>query len=229
MKYLKRLAVVLEVSSTVSDYRIFIMRKLISFCLLGAFATATHSQNPLENWSTLKVKGSLSENIELAIEGEHRYNHDEDYTRYFHTDFGIIYKLSDKFKVGGFLREIYELKSDVRVREVRPHVDLVYKATSNIKVRCRTEYQIKEFSDNKLRIRLRPTYSLKLNEKLTPYIQTEVFFVGTSLVRNRLNPGISISVHENMSIAPGFILESNFKNEVWSHINILWVAATVKF
>ena len=44
-----------------------------------------NSQSPFENWSTLNIKGEINPKWTLAVEGEQRYNHPNNYIRYFHT------------------------------------------------------------------------------------------------------------------------------------------------
>lgn len=185
------------------------------------------AQAPFENWSTLNIKGNLSPNLVIAIEGEERYNYPSNQVRYFHTDVGLIKKVSDKLCIGAFYRELYELKNDSRVMEVRPHLDIFYKINRNWKVRIRNEYQIKEISEDLFRFRVRPTWKRELNKAASAFVQTEGFFVGTTLVRNRFNPGIAIKLNK-IVVEPGYMLESNNKSE-WSHIHIFWINTKIKF
>ena len=196
---------------------------LINFLMEGL----TTAQSPFENWSTLNIKGKINPKWTLAIEGEQRFNHPTHSVRYFHTDLGVVYKVNDDLSIGGYYRELYELKGESRVRETRPHLDLFYKFHNRWKVRVRNEYQIKECDDNLFRFRLRPSYTYKINETFSPFIQTEGFFVGTKLVRNRFNPGLAIKLGK-MVIEPGYMLESNNKG-TWSHIHIFWLNTKIKF
>ena len=202
------------------------MKKLL---VLGMwlYMCSVNAQSPFENWSTLNIKGKLNSQWTLVIEGEQRYNHPDHQVRYFHTDVGLLYKVNDNLSIGGYYRELYELKDDIRVLEIRPHLDFFYKLQDRWKVRVRNEYQIKEFDDNLFRFRLRPTYTFKINETFSPFIQTEGFFVGTILVRNRFNPGIAIKIGK-MVIEPGYMLESNNKTQ-WTHIHLFWLNTKIKF
>ena len=202
------------------------MKKLLVLVMV-IFMSELNAQSPFENWNTLNIKGKINDQWTLAIEGEQRYNHPNQHVRYFHTDVGLVRKVNDKFSIGGYYRELYELKGEERVMEIRPHLDFFYKFHDRWKVRVRNEYQIKELEDNLFRLRLRPTYTYKINETFSPFIQTECFFVGTTLVRNRFNPGIAIKISK-MVIEPGYMLESNNKSE-WSHIHIFWINTKIKF
>ena len=202
------------------------MKKLLVLVMV-IFMSELNAQSPFENWNTLNIKGKINDQWTLAIEGEQRYNHPNQHVRYFHTDVGLVRKVNDKFSIGGYYRELYELKGEERVMEIRPHLDFFYKFHDRWKVRVRNEYQIKELEDNLFRLRLRPTYTYKINETFRPFIQTEGFFVGTTLVRNRFNPGIAIKISK-MVIEPGYMLESNNKSE-WSHIHIFWINTKIKF
>jgi len=202
------------------------MKKLLVLVMV-IFMSELNAQSPFENWNTLNIKGKINDQWTLAIEGEQRYNHPNQHVRYFHTDVGLVRKVNDKFSIGGYYRELYELKGEERVMEIRPHLDFFYKFHDRWKVRVRNEYQIKELEDNLFRLRLRPTYTYKINETFSPFIQTEGFFVGTTLVRNRFNPGIAIKISK-MVIEPGYMLESNNKSE-WSHIHIFWINTKIKF
>jgi hypothetical protein len=74
---------------------------------------------------------------------------------------------------------------------------------------------------------VRPTYTYKINEFFSPFIQTEGFFVGVTLVRNRLNPGVAIKIGK-MVIETGYLLESTNKSG-WNHIHIIWLNTKIKF
>ena len=202
------------------------MKKLlVLFILILSFQL--NAQSPFENWSTLNIKGKINSKLTIAIEGEQRYNYPNNNVRYFHTDLGLVYKVNKKLSIGCYYRELYELKSEGRVMEVRPHLDFFYKFNDEWKVRVRNEYQIKEFAEDLYRFRLRPTYKYKLNNTFSPFVQTEGFFVGTKLVRNRFNPGVAIKIGK-MVIEQGYMLESNNKTE-WSHIHIFWINTKIKF
>lgn len=202
------------------------MKKVLVFCML-LFVCELTAQSPFENWSTLNIKGEINPKWTLAVEGEQRYNHPNNYIRYFHTDLGLVYKVNDKLAIGGYYRELYEIKDEERVTEIRPHLDFFYKLGKQWKIRIRNEYQIKEFDEDLFRFRLRPTYKVKVNNTFSPFIQTEGFFVGPTLVRNRFNPGVSITIG-NLVLEPGYMLESNNKTE-WSHIHIFWLNTKIKF
>ena len=141
------------------------MKKLI-FIFVLFINININAQSPFENWSTLNIKGKLNDKLILAIEGEQRYSYETRHVRYFHTDIGLVYKIYDKLRIGGYYRELYELKREERVMEVRPHLDFFYKFNKSFKIRVRNEYQIKEFSDNIYRFRFRPTYEYKINKTL---------------------------------------------------------------
>jgi len=202
------------------------MRKLLVLVMV-VFMSELKAQSPFENWNTLNIKGKINDQWTLAIEGEQRYNHPNQQVRYFHYDVGLLYKVTPTLSIGGYYRELYELKRGRRVMEIRPHLDIFYKFNEKWKIRIRNEYQIKELEGNLFRLRLRPTYHYKINETFTPFIQTEVFFVGTTLVRNRFNPGVAIKIGR-MVMEPGYMLESNNKT-AWDHTHILWLNTKIKF
>lgn len=201
---------------------LFLIVSFLTLCVGYA-----QDQSPFENWSTLNVKGNLNPILTVVIEGEQRYNHVDNQIRYFHTDLGLVCKVNNKLSIGGYYRELYELKGKERVIEIRPHLDFFYTFTDKWKVRVRNEYQFKEVGDDLYRFRLRPTYKYQLSETFSPFIQTEGFFVGTNLVRNRFNPGVSIQLNK-IVVEPGYMLESNNKTD-WSHIHIFWINTKIKF
>jgi len=202
------------------------MKKLL---LLAIVLTSLNiiSQSSFESWNTLNVKGKINPRLTLAIEGEQRYNFTYNYIRYFHTDLGLVHEINDQLSIGSYYRELYEVKNGSRVIEIRPHLDFFYKFNDKWNVRIRNEYQIKELDSNIYRFRIRPTYKYKINKAFSLFIQTEGFFVSTSLVRNRFNPGIAI-VLDKIIIEPGYMLESNNK-ESWNHIHIFWINTKIKF
>lgn len=203
----------------------FIKRILVILMVILPVLTVK-CQSPFENWSTINLRGKLDENVQIVIEGEQRYNHNNKHIRYFHADIGLLYKINDKFSIGGYYRELYELKDEERVIEIRPHLDFFYKFTDKWGVRIRNEYQIKEKADNVFRFRVRPTYKYKINETFSPFIQTEGFFVGPTLARNRFNPGVAIKLNK-IIVEPGYMLESNNRTK-WSHIHIFWINVKIK-
>jgi hypothetical protein len=178
-----------------------------------------------QSWNTVNIKGKLSEKFTIAMEPESRYS---DELEYFHLDLGVVYTVNDKLKVGGYFREIFEIKNEVRVHEMRPHIDIFYKFNKSFKVRVRTEYQIKEISDNLLRVRVRPTYTYKVNDWFAPFIQTEPFFSKDGFIRNRLNVGPGFT-YKKLWIKPGYMLQTNYKNNTFDNLHILWVNMGFKF
>ena len=89
------------------------------------------SQSVFEDWINIDVAGEINKKFELKIEYQHKYNHEDNRIRSSHVDMGVTYKIN-KFSIGGFYREIYEMKGDNRVTELRPHLDLSYKINDNL-------------------------------------------------------------------------------------------------
>ena len=80
----------------------------------------------------MKIKPIKS--FTVVLEQEARYGETQ---VYHHTDAGLVYKLNDKLSLGGFYREIFEIKGDDRVREIRPHIDIFYKSLPSLKFRIK--------------------------------------------------------------------------------------------
>jgi hypothetical protein len=180
----------------------------------------------VQSWNTLNIKGKLSNNNwVIAMEPESRYS---DRLEYFHLDVGLLHKVNDKLKVGGYYREIFEIKNEVRVHEIRPHIDIFYKPYKSFGVRIRNEYQIKEFDDNLWRIRFRPTYTYKINDWFSPFVQTEPFFTTKGFVRNRFNVGPGFT-YKKLWIKPGYMLQTDVKNNNIKQTHIIWVNSGLKF
>ena len=149
---------------------------------------------------------------------------------------GFAY-LINNFSIGAFYREIYAMKDDNRVTELRPHLDLSYKINDNLKLRLRNEYRIKELKNNVFRYRLRLAYSLKIWDNFNPFIQNEINFSEGKLVRERLIFGSSIKVKKTpFRIKPSYIFESNRKESsgkpnsfLWSYRNVFKIACNIRF
>tara|TARA_B110000211_G_C14057559_1_gene544050 strand:- start:11 stop:526 length:516 start_codon:yes stop_codon:yes gene_type:complete len=170
----------------------------------------------------MKIKPIKS--FTVVLEQEARYGETQ---VYHHTDAGLVYKLNDKLSLGGFYREIFEIKGDDRVREIRPHIDIFYKSLPSLKFRIRTEHQIKEISDDVTRLRVRPTYTYPSKKMVTPYSQTELFFTNKGFVRNRFNVGVNIRLNK-ISVKPGYMLQSSVKGGDVNNIHIFWVYVGLK-
>ena len=169
------------------------------------------SQSVFEDWINIDVAGKINKKFELKIEYQHKYNHEDNRIRSSHVDMGVTYKIN-KFSIGGFYREIYEMKGDNRVTELRPHLDLSYKINDNLKLRLRNEYRIKELKDNVFRYRLRLAYSLNVWDNYNPFFQNEINLSEGSLVRDRVILGLSINIKNSpFKIKPSYIFESNRK------------------
>lgn len=198
------------------------MKKLI--LLLLFFPLFCFSQ---EQWSTLNISGKLNNKWSIAVEGEQRYSYSASRVRYFHFDAGVIRKLSNKWKLGFFYREIYEIKSNVRVTEFRPHIDAFYNDNKHWKARIRMEYQIREVGEDGWRFRIRPNYDFRIFKNFDPYIQNEFNFTKAGFTRNRFNAGITINYHQ-LQIQPGYLLES-LNRHPWQHINVFWINTKFNF
>lgn len=179
----------------------------------------------VQSWNTLNIKGKINNNWSIAMEPESRYSN---ILEYFHLDVGMVYTFNNKFKVGGYYREIFEIKNDIRVREIRPHIDIFYTPIKSFSLRIRNEYQIKEFTDNVWRIRFRPSYTYKVNDWFKPFIQTEPFFTHKGLVRNRFNVGPGF-VFGKLWLNPGYMLQTDIKNNTVIQTHIIWVNTGLKF
>jgi hypothetical protein len=178
----------------------------------------------LQSWNTLNMKIKPIKPLTVVLEQEARYGETQ---VYHHTDAGLVYKLNDRLSIGGFYREIFEMKDDIRVREIRPHIDIFYKSLPTLKFRIRTEHQIKEISDDVTRLRIRPTYTYPNEKLVAPFAQTELFFTTKGFVRNRLNMGVAVK-YNKLSIKPGYMLQTSVKNGVVDNIHILWVYVGLK-
>ena len=145
----------------------------------------------------------------------------------------LNYKIN-KLTIGGFYREIYEIKKENRVSEFRPHLDISYKFNDNLKLRLRNEYRIKELNDNAFRFRFRSSYSLNIWDNFNHFFQNEIFISKKQLVRDRVNLGINIKINNTpFKIKPSYLLEANRKlseNMVnWSYRHVLLVAFNIRF
>lgn len=188
------------------------------------------AQTDYEVWSTLNASGTLDkkENIKFIIEGEDRYSHKTNDIKYFHYDIGLSYKLSDKFTIGGFYREIYVNKDNTSTRITQPHIDMFYKEPVGFKLRTRIEYQMFNGLDNQFRFRVRPAWQFKFWDNFNPFIQSEVFFSQRyDLTRNRLSIGSTINAGK-LQIQPSWTFESNNK-DIWENRNVIWINTKFKF
>lgn len=148
-------------------------------------------------WNTEVVTGKLDNTTTIFIETEFRYSDQFSQINYQHVDFGVIQKINKPIAVSIYYREIYELKAGRRVREVRPHFDLVYKY-KGFKLRFRNEYQMREFGPDNYRLRIRPEIKFINKSSFTPYINNEIFLVWvrgyTDIIRNRVQVGVNYKI-----------------------------------
>lgn len=216
---------------------ICIIKRLIKLFFFFFFSNnVLFSQSVFEDWITLDVAGEINEKLELKLEYQHKYNYKDNRIRSSHVDLGVTYKVN-KFSIGGFYREIYKIKEDNRVTELRPHLDLFYKINDNLKLRLRNEYRIKELQDNIFRYRLRLAYSLRVWDNYNPFFQNEINFSEAKLTRDRFIFGLNIKIKDSpFKIKPSYIFESNrneSSNEThsfsWSFRNIIKIACNIKF
>ncbi|MGB1204261.1 MAG: DUF2490 domain-containing protein [Chitinophagales bacterium] len=201
------------------------MIKKINVLIFSLFFNVIVFGQNIQSWNTLNIKGKISSKWTIAMEPEVRYS---DKQEYFHLDVGLVYKINKKLKIGGYYREIFEIKSEGRVHEVRPHIDVFYKPVKSFSVRVRNEYQIKEFSDNIWRIRVRPTYSYAINDWFIPFVQTEPFFSLKGFIRNRFNIGPGF-VFGKLWLKPGYMLQTDIKTDGIKQTHIVWINTGLKF
>ena len=205
------------------------MKRIILFLALMLGTLGAKAQD-YEVWGTVKVTGKLSEKFMIAAEGENRYNFTQHTIRYFHYDLGFIYKLNDDWSIGGFYRGIYLNKDDFNSRVIIPHVDIFHR-WDEFKFRARLEYILFEEIDlnDQFRLRLQPTWQSNFWNNFNPFVQTELFISEDKVFnRNRFNIGITIKLG-SLQLQPGYVLESNLKNEEWIDRNIFWLNTKFKF
>lgn len=203
-----------------------------SFILLFFPFADIKSQSTFQTWPTVDLQGDVFDNIEVKFEYRNKYDNSTNESKQARIDLGVAYKLN-KFKIGIYYRDIYEIKKENRVSEIRPHLDITYKLNDNMKIRLRNEYRIKELNNNIFRYRLRYSYSLKLFDNYNPFIQNEIFLSESQFIRNRINFGLNIKFKKTpFSFRPIYILESNrkvsSKNIIWSQKNIFVLALSIK-
>lgn len=190
------------------------------------------SQSVFQTWPTIDIQGEVFDDIEVKLEYRNKYDNSARESKQGRIDFGLAYKMK-KLKAGIYYREIYDVKKDGRVSELRPHLDLTYKLNDNMKIRYRNEFRIKELDDNVFRHRLRYSYSLKMFDNYNPFIQNEIFFTENKFIRNRINLGLNIKFKKTpFNFKPSYILESNRKvsgeNISWSQKNVFVLAVSIK-
>ena len=208
----------------------------LTVIILFIFHNLLFSQSEFENWNTIDVAGEVNKKLELKLEYQHKYSHKDNRLRSSHVDMGMAYSINS-FSIGAFYREIYQINGEIRVTELRPHVDLFYKINDNLKLRLRNEYRIKEFKDNVFRYRLRLAYSFKIWDNFNPFLQNEINFSEGKLVRERLIIGLSIKIKNTpFRIKPSYIFESNRKESdsqpnsfLWSYRNVFKIACNIRF
>lgn len=199
------------------------MKKLLILLLLPISLFAQQ-----ERWTTLNIAGKLSNKWSVVMEGEQRYSHEKGYVRYFHYDAGIVRVINKNLKLGGFYRELYEIKRGIRVIETRPHVDAFVTHGKHWKWRVRLEYQIKQIDEDILRFRVRPTYELNKWKQWDPFVQTELNFTKYGFTRNRFNIGFTFKKGKFVS-QPAFLLESINKEGAWTHTTVIWINNKISF
>ena len=205
------------------------MKKILLIFTLFLFSIVSYAQDN-QIWSTINLSGTINNsNFKILAEGEDRYSDASHNIKYFHYDLGILYKISSKFSIGGYYREIYENGIEFSIRIAQPHLDGFYKAESGFKFRTRIEYQIYKNVENQFRFRFRPAWQFKFWKNYNPFIQSEIFISQKyDLTRNRLTIGNTINIGKNIQIQPNYTLESNNKN-IWQNRDILWINTKLKF
>tara|TARA_Y100001949_G_scaffold88349_1_gene74628 strand:- start:339 stop:980 length:642 start_codon:yes stop_codon:yes gene_type:complete len=208
------------------------LRIFLCFIILLSSNQIVNSQSIYQIWPTIDVQGDIFDDFEVKIEYRNKYDNSSKESKQGRIDLGVAYKLK-KFKVGLYYREIYNLKKEGRVSEIRPHLDITYKLNDNMKIRLRNEFRVKELSDNVFRYRLRYSYALKLFDNYNPFIQNEIFLTESQFARNRIILGLNIKFKKTPFVfKPSFILESNRKvsgeTVLWSQKNIFVLALSIK-
>lgn len=190
------------------------------------------SQSVFQTWPTIDIQGEIFDDIEVKFEYRNKYDHSSKESKQGRIDLGVAYKLK-KIKLGIYYREIYNLKKEGRVSEMRPHLDITYKLNDNMKIRLRNEYRAKELENNLFRYRLRYSYSLELFDNYNPYVQNEIFISENQFTRNRISLGLNIKFKKTPFVfKPNYIFESNRKvsneNITWSQKNIFVLSLSIK-
>ncbi len=190
------------------------------------------SQSVFQTWPTVDIQGEIFDDIEVKFEYRNKYDYSSKESKQGRIDLGVAYKLK-KIKLGIYYREIYNLKKEGRVSEMRPHLDITYKLNDNMKIRLRNEYRVKELENNLFRYRLRYSYSLELFDNYNPYVQNEIFISENQFTRNRISLGLNIKFKKTPFVfKPNYIFESNRKvsneNITWSQKNIFVLSLSIK-
>ena len=119
------------------------LRIFLCFIILLSSNQIVNSQSIYQIWPTIDVQGDIFDDFEVKIEYRNKYDNSSKESKQGRIDLGVAYKLK-KFKVGLYYREIYNLKKEGRVSEIRPHLDITYKLNDNMKIMVKQMNKLKK-------------------------------------------------------------------------------------
>jgi len=192
------------------------MKKLITIILLF-ITTLTFSQIRL----TEKIEYNTSEKIKFGFELEDRIDNRLEYE---HFDFGMSYKLSNRFALKLNSRIVHEFDSGLVENEFRPHLSVEYK---HGKFGMRKRFELR-FKDDELAYRFRNKYffTQKIRGKFNLYIAEEMF-VAHTFNENRIYTGILLK-DKPLNVLVYYLFNSKKKDD-WTHQNIIGVSTRFSF
>jgi len=192
------------------------MKKYITIFLL-LLVTFGYSQIRL----TEKLEYKASDKFKFGVELEDRI---VDRLEYEHFDFGVSYKLSNRFSLKLNTRIVHEYDSSQVENEFRPHFSVEYK---HGKFGMRKRFELR-FKDDELTYRLRNKYffTQKIRGKFNLYIADEMF-IKHNINENRIYSGILLK-DKPLDLLVYYLFDSKKEYE-WKHYHIFGVSTRLSF
>ena len=215
------------------------LRLLIVFlCILPLSQTsfAAYKSGDWQFWHGDTITGSLTENVSAKLSAEWRFGDDMSELFYYHTEGGLLFKITDSFSLGANYRQVYSLSTNKRWLEERmPNLEFFNNFTladQKFANRFRVEYRDRQTSQDSWRFRERLAYNLPFELSLfKPYLADELYYEDEpgEINRNWVILGAKFPVIDKVEGDLFYTYERAKSGNDWIRANILNLYLKFKF
>ncbi len=184
--------------------------------MLFCIATSHAQRKDAMLWTGISLKKSINKSLSVQLEQQLRFNQNISNVNKVFTEMSITYKVTKFYRVAASYR-INTLEFSKRHRIDIDNIFRLKIKPFTFKYRIKLQINKRKNKPIDYRWRNKLTVEYRINKRLTPYLQTELFYRSNPTFRNfdtrRFGVGIAYRIWKKHTIKAFFIREQEFNVE----------------
>ncbi len=201
-------------------------------CFLYAF-----EDNDAQYWPRITLESKINKRWKASMDQEFRIGADMSDLYFHRSDFGLVFKASDRVNIGFYYWHSYKQKGETWLMEKRPHVDATLKIPALCKSRMQFRARLEDRNEqNKdifwvFRNRLLIESQQMFFNNLRPYIADELFFniTESEFNRNRIYAGFKVKCPSPFQFDLYYMLQTDKDVNHWKRTHVLGTKLKISY